>query len=257
MTLCSLPVQFHPMPPPCMTSSPTSPCVCLQLLSGSLSGLRGPSSRCYPPALWTCSPPNTVRRDRCACVQRCPVFARRTIFSSTNVLHRITISGHVHRRLGTLTAHQSHQGELLGGPMGHTKVAEIQWDLDQTLPLLTLNMDKKCNTPTTKLIHNVLSLCGLSCVPVCMLSVCTCLRSRLGAIQSFSSSLSGLSLTQFTNWVRVPGKGAPGLSQCWAHRQALLCLASVWAPGSKFRQAHRLLSHLPHLPFFLPSGPPQ
>lgn len=70
-------------------------------------------------------------------------------------------------------------GRTHGGPTGHTKVTEIQWDLGQTLPLLTPNMDKTCKTPTTKLIHNVLScVCVVYHVFLCVCCLCGRVRGQ-------------------------------------------------------------------------------
>lgn len=89
-------------------------------------------------------------------------------------------------------------GRTHGGPTGHTKVTEIQWDLGQTLPLLTPNMDKTCKTPTTMCSLVSVRSIMCSCVHVVCVDV---FEVKARCLRSFSSSLSGLSLTQFTNWV--------------------------------------------------------
>lgn len=119
---------------------------------------------------------HSQKRQMCVCAE----------VSSVCTPHYILINqcAASHNYLRTRTSQAGHpdssslsSGRTPGGPTGHTKVTEIQWDLGQTLPLLTLNMDKKCNTPTTRLIHNVLScVCVVYRVFLCV--CCLCVRVR-------------------------------------------------------------------------------
>lgn len=119
-------------------------------------------------------------------------------------------------------------GRTPGGPTGHTKVAEIQWDLGQTLPFLTPNMDKKCNH------HQANPQCTLLCLVWSI--VCSCVYAVCVYVFEVKARCHSVIL-QLTFWPLVDSVYQLGSSAWQGSSMTLpvLGLQTGFCVGSRFR----------------------